>query len=165
MSSIVRAHCLAGEVKIEPLALHRDVLPVLAQWFEAEWPAYYGPSGHGSAILDLKHYANRGSLPTGIVAFRDGAVCGVMTLKSESIASHSHLSPWAAAGLVKPTERGRGIGARLLGGLELEARSLGYLSIYCGTSTAESLLTREGWELMERVLHEGKDLGIYRKAL
>jgi len=88
-----------------------------------------------------------------------------MALKAESIVTYSHLSPWAAAGLVKPNERGRGVGAHLLAAIEHEARALGYPHIYCGTSTAESLLRRGGWQLMERINHEGQDLGLYRKAL
>jgi hypothetical protein len=156
---------LAGLVTLEPLASHPDVLPVLEQWFEAEWPTYYGPGGRGSAKVDLRSYANVGSLPVGVVAFCDGVICGVMALKAESITSHTHLSPWAAAGLVTVTERGHGVGASLLESVEREARVLGYPYIYCGTSTAESLLRRGGWQLMERINHEGEDLGIYRKAL
>jgi hypothetical protein len=49
--------------------------------------------------------------------------------------------------------------------LEGQARSMGFPYIYCGTSTANSLLERGGWELMENIIHEGHDLAIYRKAL
>lgn len=152
-------------VVIEPLALHPEVLPVLQEWFEAEWASYYGASGPGDAQGDLQAFANQGSLPVGVVAFREGRVCGVAALKAESIATHRHLSPWAAAGLVRPSERGQGIGAQLLVALEQEARNLGFRYIYCATSTADSLLQRCGWELIERIIHEGQGLAIYRKAL
>jgi len=156
---------LPGVVAVEPLARHPEVLAILERWFEAEWPSYYGPGGRGSARADLQSYANQGSLPVGVVAFRDGDLCGVAALKGSSIASRSHLSPWAAAGLVKSSERGRGVGTELVAALEREAQSLGYPHIYCGTSTAESILQRRGWQLMERIEHEGQNLGIYRKAL
>jgi N-acetylglutamate synthase-like GNAT family acetyltransferase len=110
-------------------------------------------------------FANLGSLPIGIVALRDGNVCGVAALKAESIASHRHLGPWAAAGFVEPSSRGQGIGARLLIALGEQARRLGFRRIFCGTSTAESLLQRGGWQLIERIVHEGHDLAIYSKAL
>ena len=154
-----------GIVKIELLATHPETLPQLRQWFETEWPEYYGAGGPGDAQHDLKSFANRDRLPIGVVAFQDGELCGIAALKAESIASHSHLSPWAAAGLVKPSERGKGIGAQLMDALEKEARGLGFSWIYCGTSTASSLLERCGWELMENIIHEGHELGIYRKAL
>ena len=101
-------------LRIEALALHEQALPLLQSWFEAEWPAWYGPGGPGDAGSDLAGFANRGSLPTGVVAFRDGLLCAVAALKAESIPSHRHLSPWAAAGYVHPSLRGQGIGAQLL---------------------------------------------------
>jgi GNAT superfamily N-acetyltransferase len=152
-------------VTIELLARHPEALEVLREWFEAEWPQWYGQGGRGSALQDLQAYAHEGSLPVGVVALQQGRVCGVAALKAESIESHAHLSPWAAAGLVQPSMRGQGIGGRLLGALELQARELGFTRIYCGTSTAQSLLQRRGWRLMESLIHEGRALGIYCKAI
>jgi GNAT superfamily N-acetyltransferase len=99
------------------------------------------------------------------LACRDGAHRGCAALKAESLPTHRHLTPWAAAGFVLPAERGRGIGARLLLALEHEARQLGYRRIHCGTATAESPPRRCGWRLAERIDHDGIDLGIYDKAL
>ncbi|MGA6925597.1 MAG: GNAT family N-acetyltransferase [Desulfosarcina sp.] len=155
--------CIPVGIRIEPLAAHAEVLPLLQRWFEMEWPSYYGKDGPGNAQRDLQVLANRGSLPMGLVAFCGDRLCGVAALKAESIASHRHLSPWAAAGLVKPSERGRGIGTQLLAGLEREACRLGFQRLYCATNTAESLLHRRGWKLMELIVHEGVDLGIFCK--
>lgn len=152
-------------LRIEPLASHREVLPVLREWFESEWPTYYGAGGRGDARQDLDAYANQRGLPFGLVAFRDGSVCGVAVLKADSISTHAHLSPWAAGGLVRRDLRGQGIGEQLVLALEREARVMGFSRIYCGTSTAESLLQRAGWRLLERINHEGEVLGIYEKAL
>lgn len=156
---------MSARFSIEPLALHPQVAPILCKWFEVEWPSYYGPGGPGSAQRDIEAYANQGSLPVGVIALKDGNVCGVAALKAQSIASHTYLTPWAAAGFVPPSLRGQGIGRLLLGALEEEARKLGFSRIYCGTSTAESLLLRCGWERIESVIHEGRSLGIYSKAL
>lgn len=157
----------ATPVGIEPLSAHPEALPVLRRWFEQEWPDYYGPGGVGDAAQDLLAFARAdGSLPFSLVALRDGAVCGIAALKAESIASHGHLTPWAAAGLVPPTgQRRGGIGVLLQQGLEEEARRRGHAFLYCGTSTSESLLQRQGWELLERVMHVGQPLGVYRKAV
>ena len=152
-------------LRIEPLASHPEVLPVLQAWFAWEWPAYYGAAGRGNARRDLHAYANPAGLPFGVVAFREGAVCGVAALKAASIATHAHLSPWAAAGVVRRDLRGRGIGEQLLLALQRQAAAMGFGNIYCGTSTAEGLLQRTGWRLLERVNQEGELLGIYVKAL
>lgn len=156
---------MAIELTVERLAAHPESLPVLAEWFRSEWPSWYGPGGPGNAEQDLLAYSNEGSLPVGVVAFRNGALCGVAALKAHSIPSHAHLAPWAAAGFVMPSLRGQGIGAILLSALEIEAMALGYSRIYCGTGTAASLLQRSKWRFMETVQHEGQGIGIYEKAL
>ncbi|MCK9262483.1 MAG: GNAT family N-acetyltransferase [Deltaproteobacteria bacterium] len=152
-------------VRIELLADHKEAIPLLRQWFETEWPSFYGSLGPGDALYDLQSFDRKDSLPIGVVALCDERVCGFAALKAESIASHRHLCPWAVAGLVEPSMRGKGIGSKLLNALEEHARRLGFHQIFCATGTAESLLLRGGWQLLERTVHEGNELGIYRKNL
>jgi GNAT superfamily N-acetyltransferase len=153
------------DLRIGYLADHPEVMPVLREWFETEWADYYGPGGPGDARNDLALYASRKKLPIGLVGFSGGQLCGIAALKPESISTHAHLYPWAAAGLVAPGFRRRGIGAALLSALEHVASELGYSTIYCATSTAISLLKRGGWVFMECVRHDGEDVSIYQKAL
>ena len=156
---------MVSMLTIDLLAAHPESLSVLSEWFEAEWPDYYGAGGQGKALQDLQLYSNEGCLPVGIVAWRDRQLCGVAALKASSIESHKHLSPWVAAGFVRPALRGQGVGAALVGALEQQARQLGFARVYCATSTAQSLLERRGWQLLETLEHEGHDVGIYAKAL
>lgn len=150
-------------VTIAPLSGHRDLLPLVAAWFVAEWPGWYGPGGRGDLWADLTAFAaSERALPVGLLAFRDGRPVGAAALKAESIASHRHLSPWAAAGYVLPELRGQGIGAALLVGLVAQARALGYASVYCGTSSARSLLLRSGWQAIDSTLMEGEPLTVFR---
>ncbi|MDE2049031.1 MAG: GNAT family N-acetyltransferase [Betaproteobacteria bacterium] len=100
----------------------------------------------------------------GLLVFEGHQVVGAGALKLQSIPTHTQLRPWAAAGYVLPSHRGRGLGAFLLQGLVVKARSLGFARIYCGTSSANTLLERSGWHLMETTEHEGKSLGIYCSA-
>lgn len=156
---------MTAPLTISLLAAHSQHVPKLAAWYKAEWPSWYGPGGSGIAEDDLLAYANQGSLPVGVIAFRGDQPCGVAALKAESIPSHLHFSPWAAAGFVESSLRGQGIGAALLAALEREAKLLGFSNIYCGTSTAASLLLRSGWSFIEVTDREGKELAIYTKAL
>ena len=156
---------MSGTLIVEPLARHRSLLPVLNGWFVSEWPAWYGAGGQGNIGQDLNAFsASEVSLPVGFVAFSDGTPVGAGALKAESIPTHNHLSPWAAAGFVLPECRGRGIGAALLAALVAHARSLGYNHVFCGTSTAESLLQRSGWSAVEVTQHAGKPLTVFRSA-
>jgi len=152
-------------LRIEPLASHPEVVPALQAWFEAEWPAYYGPDGRGDAWQDLQRYSNAVGLPFGVVAFYDATVCATAALKADSLATHAHLSPWVGAAFVRQDMRRRGIGSQLVHALELQAKTMGFDRLYCATSTAEGLLQRLGWLLSERIIHEDQALGIYAKAL
>ena len=156
---------MAAKLRIEYLSDHPEVLPILKEWFETEWASYYGPGGRGDAEEDLVAYANRAKLPVGVVAFLENEVAGIAALKSESIKTHSHLSPWAAATMVHRDRRGRGIGTELIRAVEEEAKRRGYSRIYCGTSTATRVLERRGWRLIERVAYDGENVSIYAKAL
>ncbi|MCK7493268.1 MAG: GNAT family N-acetyltransferase [Comamonadaceae bacterium] len=109
-------------------------------------------------------YESETVLPVGVLAFIEGRPVGAGALKAESIATHKHLSPWAAAGYVVPQLRGRGIGAALLASLVAKGRAMGYKAIYCGTSTAQSLLMRCGWQAIESTAVEGKQLMVFRSA-
>jgi GNAT superfamily N-acetyltransferase len=144
---------------------HRERLPLVAGWFMAEWPAWYGAGGAGDVHADLAAFsASESALPVGLLAFIDGQAVGTGALKRESIASHAHLSPWAAAGFVLPHWRRRGIGAVLLQALQDQARAMGHPRVYCATSTSVRLLERCGWEPLETVLHEGGPLVIFRSG-
>jgi GNAT superfamily N-acetyltransferase len=154
-----------AKLRLDYLSNHPEVLPILKEWFETEWASYYGPEGRGDAQTDLATYANGTNLPVGVVAFLNNEICGIAVLKSESIKSHSQLSPWAAAAMVHRNHRGRGIGTELIRAVEDEAKRHGYKEIYCGTSTATRLLERAGWRLMEQVLYDGENVSIYAKAL
>ena len=150
---------------VEPLAKHTGLVPLLAEWFICEWPGWYGAGGQGNVAQDLQNFAaSQTTLPVGFVVFGDGTPVGAGALKAESIPSHKHLKPWAGAGFVVPEYRGQGIGAVLLRSMVAHARALGYPHVYCGTSTAESLLQRSGWSAIEVTQHAGKPLTVFRSA-
>lgn len=151
---------------VEPLAAHRDALVELSAWLTEQWPDWYGPSGRGKAHEDLLACARGGvELPFGVVALRGDEVCGIAALRSKSIPSHRHLTPWATTLLVKPSMRKSGVGSSLIAALEHEARVRGFADIHCATASAESLLLRRSWRSRERIAVDGRLLGIYHKTL
>jgi GNAT superfamily N-acetyltransferase len=98
------------------------------------------------------------------VAFDEGIPVGFGALKAESIPSHRHLTPWAAAGFVLPERRGQGIGALLLRAIVDHAGALGFEYVHCATSTSVSLLHRAGWHAVEEIVHAGQPLVIFRSG-
>ncbi|KQY90538.1 GNAT family N-acetyltransferase [Pelomonas sp. Root1444] len=149
---------------IAPLAQRGGLAPLVAQWFIEEWPEWYGAGGRGNAAQDAAAFAaSEGRLPVGLVALVGDTLVGVCALKAESLPTHRYLTPWAAAGFVIPSHRGKGVGARMLEALVRHAHHLGYKRIYCGTATAVNLLRRSGWSQLEVVEHEGQSLVVFAK--
>lgn len=109
---------------VEPLSSHLELLPLIKQWFEEEWPSHYR-KGAGDAGADALSYSRSEGLPRGFVAFAAGRPCGFAALKSQPFLSCPHRAPWAGAAYVLPSMRRRGIGAALLSALEAEAAALG----------------------------------------
>ncbi len=152
-----------SDVVVEPFARHRAQMPLVAQWFIGEWPKWYGLGGSGDVTADVQAFAaSETALPVGMLLFEGQRPVGAAALKAESIPSHKHLGPWAAAGYVLPTHRGRGLGGVLLRAVAAHSRTLGFGHIYCGTSTAQTLLARAGWEVLEVIEHAGQPLTIFR---
>lgn len=103
-----------------------ELCAFFARQCEIEWPDWYGPNGAADAAADLKDYANpEGELPVGVVAL-DAAMSpvGIAALRATSIASHSHLGPWATAGFVIPERRREQIGTDSLAARVAEASGL-----------------------------------------
>ena len=156
---------MSSTLTIDCLARHQQLIPLVEQWFVSEWPSWYGVDGPGNIRPDLEAFAaSEVALPIGFIAFNDGQAVGAGALKAASIPTHDHLTPWAAAGYVVPAYRGRGIGAALLAAMVSHAQALGFPRIYCGTSTAESLLRRCGWSSLALIQHAGKPLTIFSSA-
>jgi GNAT superfamily N-acetyltransferase len=148
-------------LQIEPLALHRELIPQLQGLFEAEWPGWYGAGGAGDALQDLEAYARSEGLPFGLVALAEGSLCGITALKERWLDSHTHLFPWVAAGLVRRGLRGRGIGAQLIEAATSHAKTVGFTRLHCATATSDTLLLRGGWKLLQEIVPEGEPLRIY----
>ena len=150
-----------------PLRERPEFCTFFAQQFEVEWPKWYGPGGQASAIGDLEAFANPvGKLPVGVIALdKDEGPIGIAALRSASISTHTHLSPWATAGYVVPSRRREGVGGMLLSALLAEAGRLGFHAIYCATARAMSLLEREGWNLIDTVIHDGEKQYIFTRVV
>jgi GNAT superfamily N-acetyltransferase len=160
---------LTDDLRIELLADHPEVIPVLKSWFEREWAPYYGPDGSGDAERDLRESCNRDELPIALVALWGDQVCGTAAVKTESVTTRTHLTPWLAALLVGAGYRRRGVGEQLIAAVEERARRLGFAYLYVGSGegsgTPETALRKRGWEFVKKSPYYASEVSIFRKAL
>ncbi len=129
-------------MKIKPLADHKEVLPILTDWYLSEWEPYYGVDGPGDAQADLESRCNYEEIPIGLVAIKGDQVCGTVALDLDAA---TNLTPSIVGLLVGRAYRRRGIAAALLKSAEDRARRLGYSRVYMSTTILGELLNRMGW--------------------
>ena len=160
---------MVSQLTIDLLADYPQAIPLLETWFEREWAPYNGPDGPGNAGNDLRASCGRTELPSAFVAIIDREVCGTAALKTASVTTYPHLSPWLAALLVLPTFRCRGVAERLIAAVEEKARALGFGHVYVGTGegsgTPESALHKRGWQFIEKTPYLVADVVLSRKVL
>ena len=154
------------DVTIRLLADAAEAVPILAEWFVAEWEPYYGPGGPGDAVADLTACLNRDEIPLAVAAFApDGGLTGTAALKATSAGGDLHAGPWLAALLVRPDFHKRGIGTALIEAIRQQARRLGYSELACSTDTGEAMLQRQGWQRIGETQTLRGIIPVYRLGL
>ena len=81
-------------------------------------------------------------------------------LVAHDMESRLQWSPWLAGVVVAPEHRRRGIGAALTERVAIEARSLGFFTLYLYTFSTEQYYSRLGWQFIERDSYLGADVTI-----
>jgi GNAT superfamily N-acetyltransferase len=154
-----------GELRIESLADHVELVPTIAVWHWAEW-GHTDPSGSLEAWrAGLRARVGRHAVPSTLVAFlRDEAV-GSVALVEYDMAVWRQYSPWLSGMYVVPEHRGRGIGTALLAACEREAASLGVQILYLYTHSAEDFYRRYGWSVVVRDVYGGETVALMSKPL
>ena len=72
-------------------------------------------------------------IPLSLIALVDGQLVGTVNLIENDDSKRTHLRPWLAAMVVAKEFRGQGIGTQLVRALLVEARRLGFATVYFGT--------------------------------
>ena len=83
------------------------------------------------AHLQSTHDPSR--IPLSLIALVDGQLVGTVNLIENDDSKRMHLRPWLAAMVVAQKVRGQGIGTQLVRALLVEARRLGFATVYFGT--------------------------------
>jgi len=154
----------APPVRVVSLCDRLDLVPELADWFEAEWTPYYGPDGPGAgtAERDIRACCNRDALPLALVALDDvSRLAGTAALKTDSLDTHPQLGPWLAA-LVATSDAAE---AALVQAIEAEARRLGFDAVYTGMDEGSAVLRRRGWSVIGRSSSLRGPIAVFEKTL
>ena len=145
-------------MRIDYLANHLEMAPLLAAWHHREWSALMPEWSFSQALAELQSHTGRCQIPTTFVAIEEDRLLGSVSLLEKDLAGWDHLSPWLASLYVIPECRGQGIGRRLVARVCEETRVLAVPVVYLFTAGQQAYYERLGWELLERVQHQSADV-------
>lgn len=133
-------------MRIDLLADHVDLVPLIARWHYDEW-SYYDPErpleDWTSRVAEM---VNRDRIPIMFVAMEGDTLVGTASLVEFDMATRADLSPWLAGVFVDPESRGQGTGTALVRRVIDCAADLGVSPLYLFTNGAEPLYERLGWK-------------------
>lgn len=152
------------QIQIAYLADHPPIIPVCASWAYSQW----GCQSDGSLDRSLTKFtagANKQELPITLVALVGQKPAGMVSLWLSDFDKRPDLSPWLASLFVHPFYRQTHIASSLIMRLELEARRLGYSSLFLITEDAKNLYSKYGWTELEQVKTCFGDASLMKKDL
>ena len=149
-------------LRIEPLGLHPDLVPVTVTWHIGA----FDPDGDAVKWTRAREAEARLSgIPCAWVAFARHEPVGTVSLTEHNMDTRPDLRPWLAALFVLPEFRRRGIGASLVRRCESEAMTLGEDRLYLYTFNAEPFYERLGWSVLSREPYEEEPVTVMERRL
>jgi predicted N-acetyltransferase YhbS len=152
-------------MRIDYLADHLDLAPLLAARHYQEWAALLAEWSLNEAQADLQSHTGRRQIPTTFVAIEQERLLGSASLLAKDLEGWEHLSPWLASVYVLPEFRGRGLGRQLVTHAVEEARTLGVATMYLFTAGQAAFYERLGWQLLRLTEHRGRSVTIMHQTL
>lgn len=137
-------------MRIEYLADHAALIPVIATWLQSEF-GYLAPSvTMEQRVARLQQSLQKGALPMTLLALSsDDQIVGVASILTTTL-THKHLTPWLSTVFVLAELRGQGIASALSLRAVEEARAMGFDHLHLFTPHNESLYARLGWQFIEK---------------
>lgn len=152
-------------IEIAYLADHPEEIPILVEWFRAQWPSYYAERALADIAQDFYAEANRTGIPIRLVAFADSELAGTITLREHALWDFPEYQPGLGGLFVAEKQRGRGIGTELVRAGMQVAREQGHEMVFTTTVTARGILEHLGWQRSRVVSHGDEQLNLYRYEL
>ena len=145
-------------MRIEFLADHPALVPILAQWHHREWQHLTPGETIDECAQRLRASAQRDGCPLTVIALADGELAGSASLVAHDMEIRRDLTPWLSGVYVTPGRRRRGVGSALVRRVTREAARLGVATLYLFTTSPENerLYASLGWSVRERVEYLGR---------
>ncbi len=152
-----------SQCTIEDLLDHPGLIPVVIAWIQGQWPKEWQSLESVKARLLGSHNPNQ--LPLALIALDAKATpVGYVSLIQLTLKEAKGQQYWVDGLYVEVTQRGHGLGSKLLQAATSRAKNLGldHLSAY---TTSISLYARNGWSVLPGQDESASGPIIMRKSL
>jgi GNAT superfamily N-acetyltransferase len=150
---------------VVPLRHRPEFMPQLADWQDREWRHLYRVWDRETALREFRSEPRDGQLPQTLVAMAGDRLVGSVSLVFNDLPGREDLNPWVASFFVIASERGRGVGGRLLVAAEEVLRTQRIRQAYLFTETARLFFEKHGWTVHEPADANGHPILIMTKQL
>lgn len=138
-----------SRVRIEDMADHLGLVPVVAAWHWREWRADEPAGAEARFLAILRTRTRRHEVPFTLLSFLgDDVVASLSVCWDDADAEFADGGPWLSGMYVVGAARDLGIGRRLLEAAEARAVGLGHTQLWAHTGEAERFYVRCGWEVV-----------------
>lgn len=152
-------------MRIEYLADHPELIPILAEWHHLQWH-HYNP---GDTVVRragrMQAHLDRRQVPLTFVALDGETLLGSAALEVFDMHDRTDLTPWLASVYVAPAHRRQGVGNALVQQVVTKARALGIDILYLFTPDQEAWYAKMGWKVLERTEYMGHSAVIMSLSL
>lgn len=135
----------------------------LIEWNVAHWSNVAGHDVHDEWVSYFHESLTSApdSLPITLVGTVDGRLVGSVSLvQIDDVPDFTDYSPWVAALMVNPSQRGRGHGGHLLGEIIELARRMDFAALYLWTDAQAPWYERRGWRVIHSIEVHGTPASI-----
>jgi len=152
-------------MKFTFLADREHAIPMIANWYFAEWGHITKLSVEATATK-IRNGLNRDKIPLFVLAEEDDEIVGVAELKYREMIIYPDKEHWIGGVFVPPPHRGKGIASRVANRVVEIANSLGVKTLYLQTARLDGgLYAQLGWKPIEQLNYRGVDVLVMERKL
>ena len=153
-------------MKIEYLADHENLLPVIGKWYFEEWGYLNKEKTLLSEIENLQIYLNKDKIPLMLLAIENDIPIAVAQLKYNEMTIYPQKKHWLGGVYVSKEHRGKGMAKKIISELIKKARLLNVEKLYLQTENLRGgLYAQMGWLPLEQINYHGTDVLVMVKDI
>ncbi len=163
MLSICKTH-INSMTTILNLCSAPQYLKILARWHHAEWSRFNPGENIQQRIERMQPCLENEFLPSTYIATSD-KLLGSAAIVMSDMSTRPELSPWLASVYVRPDDRNRGIGSKLVLHVMKQARNNGIETVFLFTPDKAHFYMNLGWEIINIEQYHGQQVTVMKANL